>query len=111
MAPLFAVIIAFGAILYLFSLGVARQTVSGTQVFIGGAESSVLTLGDREFELVKSVWIEVGIGEESVEERIDLGAGGILPIQLEELRARSGTYRLRFDGRVVEVVIPDRTTQ
>ena len=39
-APLFALIIAFGAILYLFSLGVARQTVSGTQVVIGGSAPS-----------------------------------------------------------------------
>jgi anti-sigma factor RsiW len=39
-APLFALILAFGAILYMFSLGVARQTVSGTRVVIGGSAPS-----------------------------------------------------------------------
>lgn len=131
LAPLFAVIIAFGVILYIFSLGVARQTASETRVVIGGVEpSSVsgeppppsretgvdglapsLTIAGREFLLVENVWTERGLEDRVPEERLDLASGGVLPPALSELGRRSGTYRLMVDGRVVEIVVAAATEQ
>jgi hypothetical protein len=164
LAPLFAVVVAFGAILYLFSLGVARQTVSGTEVVVGRAappttieerseasqspglivdppaedeqrtasllekvaeetaeESAVaarrrnlpetvssLRAAGREFQLAEGVWVELGLGDASPEERIDLATGGALPGELEELSLREGTYRLMMGDRVIEVVVAGR---
>ena len=131
MAPLFAVIIAFGAILYLFSLGVARQTASETRVVIGGVEpssiteeppalsretdvdglASSLTIAGRDFLLVEGVWTEVGLEDRLPEERLDLASDGALPPAFEELGRRAGIYRLMVDGRVVEVVVSASTDQ
>jgi hypothetical protein len=129
MAPLFAVIVAIGAILYLFSLGVARQTASETRVVIGGVEpssvteeppapssgtgadslESSLTIAGREFLLVEGVWTEVGLEDRLPEERLDLATDGALPPALEELGRRGGRYRLMIDGRVVEIVVSAAT--
>ena len=131
LAPLFAVIIAFGVILYIFSLGVARQTASETRVVIGGVEPSSVTeeppaqsretgmdglassrtIAGREFLLVESVWIELGLEDRAPEERLDLTGGGVLPPALAELGRRTGTYRLMVDGRVIEVVVAAATDQ
>jgi hypothetical protein len=51
MAPLFALVFAFSAILYLFSLGVSMRATSGTRMVIGG--SSVDVPGPRAADTVE----------------------------------------------------------
>jgi len=151
-APLFALVIAFGVILYVFSIGVSRHSASETRVVMGGAEvtetgelepkeevvgqvratqaapapveesealfgdrerrtheagMSAILLAGREFEFGEGRWTERGLAWDEPEILIDLSAGGSLPAALEELRSRSGTYRLLFEGRVIEVVVPE----
>ena len=122
--PAFAVVLALGVIIYLFSQGLAREDRTRTRVIIqpAPAEEQVtpppesraaagLAVGDRRFERVGGLWIELGLGAEEVVETRDLEPGdtvsGLTAGQLESLRPL-GRVRLRADGRVIEITfLPD----
>ena len=122
--PAFAVVLALGVIIYLFSQGLAREDRARTRVIIqpASAEEQVtpspesraaagLAVGDRSFERVGGLWIELGLGAEEVVETRDLEPGdavsGLTAGQLESLRPL-GWVRLRADGRVIEITfLPD----
>lgn len=115
--PAFGVVLALGAILYLFSLGVAkRERGSGTQVIFESAiddAAEAAADGDRRdaagrpFAFVDGVWIERGLPRNEPDRVLAAGAVPAaepeLAAAVEKLRGLRPAVRFLYGDEVVEV--------
>jgi hypothetical protein len=110
LAPLFALVFAFSAILYLFSLGVSMRETSGTRMVIGGRSVDVSdTPGDDQVQTSRP-----GPERSAIEAAAPATAGGLLIGMEEASRSVAGRSFALHDGvwteeealgRAVDIVI------
>ena len=118
-APLFALVLAFGVILYLLSVGVYRNERSATRVIVPATDAAVstetdetrtsFTAGDRRFERSDGVWREAGVGNQEPVRTLDLrqpAAREELPEDLRDLLSLRGEVVAEIEGQVVRVLLP-----
>lgn len=114
LTPVFGLVVALALILYLFSFGVARRQEGGTRLVpvfettTPAAESR--TVVGRTFERGEGLWVERGLDPGRPAEILDLRSGQGVPAELEVFRELGPRVRLRFEGRVVEVIFPGSGT-
>jgi anti-sigma factor RsiW len=123
---LLALVLALGAIVYLFAQGVERRADRPTRIVLPGAESLIAeppaaaaqplqmarTAGDEldllggRFERRDGVWVERGLAGRPPDTRVTVDAGGYgaaaVP-EVAELAALGAPLRLRVGEQVVEI--------
>lgn len=117
--PIFALVIALAAIVFLFARGVERRQLQGTRFVVpaashepapdaAAAESRVAA--GRRFDRVGSVWLERGLAEPPTSRlrypspEAELRLSGV--DGLDELAGLGGTVRFELGGEAVEVEFP-----
>lgn len=111
LAPIFALVVAFAAILYLFSWSVERHREPGTRIIIEtpAGRATARTIAERRFDRIEGVWVERGTEVAATSERLDLrglDAAALLREHpdLAPFAALGGAVRLRRGDAVLEVV-------
>lgn len=120
-----ALVLALGAIIYVFAQGLEMSRERSTRIVLPGAESVILeepgdlaetpaarTAGDSLFLLgghfyrAEGVWVEEGLAERLPDSRVALKTAGVeaaaVP-EVAELAALGGPLRLRVGEEVVEI--------
>lgn len=116
LAPVFAVVVALILIIYMLSWGLHRQATGRIPVHLEPETSRVASddtpssrqIAGRTFDLHDGVWIEQGLVNEPVVERLSASEPRVQAWlarspELEEIVTPGDRVRLRMEGRVVEI--------